>query len=194
MRQWLALLLIWPLTVVAGGAATDWTLERLMQSLSAVRAVDAHFTEQKQLAVLQEPLRMSGVLQYRAPAYVKKHTLEPHEESFEVDEDWLVIENPVEGKRLFSLSGYPQIRAFVESFRATLAGDSQSLKRYYRVQLQGQADAWTLRLEPTDEQMATAISAIVIRGQQARILSIETLEADGDRSLMTIEPTYELSR
>lgn len=186
MRSWLAVVLLG--CSLAAVAASTWTLEQLMQSLATVKVSEAAFTEKKELAILQEPLVMTGILRYRSPSYLKKQTLQPYPESYEADADWLTVETP-EDRRQFHLRGYPLIQAFVDSVRATLAGDLATLERHYQVQLQGQASEWTLRLQPTDKQMAEFINAIVIRGQDNRVLSVETLETSGDRSLMTITPS-----
>ena len=186
--------LLWLLLWISMATAADqtsvspWMLEQLMQTLATVKAEDATFREQKQLAILQQPLVTTGTLQYRAPAYVRKQTLQPHQEIYEIDNDWLTIETPKEGRRQFYLPGYPLLRAFAEAIRATLAGDLTALEQYYQVPLQGQAAAWTVRWPPTNQEMAGHISAIVIQGRQEYVLSFETLETDGDRSLMTVEP------
>ena len=189
MKHLLWLLLCIPVaTAVDQTPVAPWTLEQSMQALAAVKAVDATFREQKQLAILQQPLVTTGTLQYRAPAYVRKQTLQPYQETYEIDDDWLTIETPTAGRRQFYLPGYSVLRAFAEAIRATLAGDLEALERYYQVQLQGQSAAWTLRLQPTNQEMAEHVSAILIRGQDERVLSVETLETGGDRSLMTVEP------
>lgn len=189
MKHLLWLLLCIPVATASGQTpVAPWTLQQLMPALAAVKAVDATFREQKQLAILQQPLVTTGTLQYRAPAYVRKQTLQPHQETYEIDGDWLTIETPTEGRRQLYLPGYPLPRAFAEAIRATLAGDLAALERYYQVQLQGQASAWTLRLQPAGQEMAEHVSAILIRGQDERVLSVETLETGGDRSLMTVEP------
>lgn len=189
MKHWSGLLL-W-LAVLSPAAAeppVDWTLEQLMQSLAAVGTVEAGFRERKELALLQQPLELTGTLRYRAPAYLLKQVLQPYPERYEVDEDWLTVDTPEQGLRHLPLDGYPLLRAFVESVRATLAGDLQTLQRYYRVQFHGQPEGWNLRLEPVTPAMSQFVTAIVIQGQAAQVLSVETLESDGDRSLMTIAP------
>ena len=42
------------------------------------------------------------------------------------------------------LQDYPVLWAFVESIRSTLAGDLQSLNRFYRVELDGSERDWRL--------------------------------------------------
>jgi len=185
----------WLMLCLAGMASkaisSPWGLQQLMESLAAVKSVQATFREEKDLAILQQPLVTTGILRYRAPSYLNKQTLKPQAESYEVDEEWLVIDSPTEGRRNVNLRGYPLIRALVEAIRGTLAGDLRTLERYYQVQLQGQPADWTLRLHPTDKELAKHVNAIMIQGQDNRVLKVETLETDGDRSIMTVEPHNE---
>lgn len=182
--RWPFLLVLWPLAVWAG----DDALSEVMRMLAATPSVEAAFREEKTLALLQEPLITHGVLYYRAPAYLRKRTLEPQPEEFQADGDWLTVEMPGQGRRDFHLKGYPQLRPFVEAIRATQAGDRATLERYYQLEFQGTPEHWLLRLTPRDPQAAELITAIIIQGQGAWIASVETLEPDGDRSLMTVTP------
>jgi hypothetical protein len=162
-----------------------------MASLSTVDRVDARFEEQKTLAILEETLISKGILRYRSPGYLNKQTLVPHQESFQVDDDWVIIDTPEEGRRHLSLKGYPALRALVESMRATLAGDLNNLKRYYQPRLQGKPTDWTLRLEPLDKKIADHVTAILIQGHSNQIVSVETREVGGDRTVMRIAPIHE---
>lgn len=183
----LSLILHTTMTAAAQTSVTPWTLEQLMHSLASVKTSDATFVERKELAILKEPLVMTGTLRFRAPSYLKKQVLQPHEESYEADDDWLIVEAPSEGRRQFQLSGYPLIQAFVASVRATLAGDLRTLENFYKVDFQSQNAEWTLRLQPLDQDMAQYVTAILINGKDNRLLGIETREANGDRSLMSIK-------
>jgi len=190
MKQAFQLGLIFSLFVTVASATDGWDLQQLMNTLAQVKTINARFQERKQLAVLADPLLLTGTLRYTAPYYLQKHTLTPHNERYTVDQDWLTIETG-EGRRNLYLPGHAKVDALVEAIRATLAGDLATLQRYYHLQLTGQPTAWTLRLEPLAEQMAEYVSAIVFRGQSNQVLSVETLETGGDRSVMTIEPVHE---
>ena len=184
MRRWIGLLLAcWPLA----GAADD-ALAQVMRMLAAVPAVEGTFREEKNLAALQEPLVATGRLYYRAPAFLRKRTLSPQPEDYEADGDWLTVETPAAGRRQFDLNGYPQLRPFVEAIRATQAGDRSALERYYRLEFQGTSADWSLRLTPREPEAVRYVTAIVLRGRNGLIFSVETLEPDGDRGLMTITP------
>lgn len=182
-KYWLGLVLALPLS-----ASAELSLERLMRDLAAVEAVDAHFSEVKELAILDEPMRLTGILRYRAPDYMKKQVLLPFREVMEVQGQRVLLENPDERMEL-DLDDHPPLRAFVESLRSTLAGHLDALRRYYRVDLRGERDAWEMRLQPRERLLKEAIEAIIIRGSGSEVVGVETLEKGGDRSVMTIVPS-----
>ena len=167
-----------------------WTTEQLMTTLSGVSGGTTRFVEKKYLGMLNEPLVLKGTLTYTAPSRLEKHVLSPYDERYTVDDINLQIDNP--GKnihRSFALQSYPAIWAFVESFRATLAGDIKTLQRFYTVSLNGDQKKWELTLLPLEPSMLKAITAIRIKGHGEHITSIEIQENNGDRSLMSLEDT-----
>jgi hypothetical protein len=89
----------------------DDALDQVMRALAAVPAVEGTFREEKTLAILQEPLVATGLLYYRAPAFLRKRTLSPQPEDYEADGDWLTVETPAAGRRQFDLNGYPATAA-----------------------------------------------------------------------------------
>lgn len=163
----------------------SWDLQQLMRRLSAVQNTTAHFVEHKYLHILKKPLVASGTLVYLAPGHLQKDTLEPRPEHLVVDSETLSIER--DGKtQTLPLADYPQIGAFIEGIRATLAGDLAALDRVYTVRLDGSSEAWQLLLQPRDAKMQELVHAIRISGSNARVERIDTQEGDGDRSEMTI--------
>jgi len=54
--------------------------------------------------------------------------------------------------------------------------------------LSGTSDKWVLTLLPSDQKIAAIVQRITVSGQKNQVRSIEYLQADGDRSVMTIEP------
>jgi outer membrane lipoprotein carrier protein LolA len=168
-------------------AEAGWGLEQLMRSLSAVKSSKARFVERRDLVALTAPLRSSGTLLYVAPGRVEKHTLKPAPESVIIEGDRLTVEK-VEGgpKRVFNLPDYPVFWAFVESIRSTLAGDLETLSRFYRVDLSGRESQWRLVLVPVEPKMREVVSEIRIEGRRDSIGSISVFESGGDRSTMTI--------
>jgi hypothetical protein len=168
--------------------AERWDINALMGALSRIESGEKRYTEVKTMALLKEPMRLSGTLTYRAPSFLEKRVLSPFEERYTVDGDSLTIENPTKGiKQTLSLASQPAIWAFVESIRAPLAGDLETLNRFYKVSFGGSERNWLLALVPTEPDMARLVRFIRIRGSGDRIDRIEIEETGGDVSVMTIE-------
>ncbi|MBA2490642.1 MAG: outer membrane lipoprotein carrier protein LolA [Gammaproteobacteria bacterium] len=185
----LSLSLLAPIVLAGAADGEKFSLETLMRALADVRGINAAFRESREVEILNEPVILTGILRYRAPDYVKKQVLLPRRESIEINAEELYIDTPETGQRRLRLDDYPAIAVFVESFRATLAGDLDGLRRYYRTTLEGTFDNWGLRLRPIDEAMAEQVKAVAISGRQARVLNITTIETGGARSVMTITPS-----
>jgi hypothetical protein len=171
-------------------ATADLSLDELMTGFSRVNSAQARFEEHKTLALLTAPLVLDGTLYYRAPDYLKKEVLHPARSSFEISGDRIYIETQQE-QRMLPLDSHPLIRAFAESYRATLAGDRATLEQHFETELSGNMEFWTLRLLPRGEPVQERIDSIVLTGRGNRIRTIATLETSGDTTLMTIVPDGE---
>lgn len=166
--------------------AANWDIDQLMRSLAKTRSGHASFVEEKSIAMLEAPLVSSGELSYRAPDHLERHTFKPKAEAMTVDGNTLLIVRGSQKYRL-QLQDYPQLAAFIDSIRGTLAGDRQALERNYRLSLEGSADSWVLKLLPVDEKMRSVVWRIRIAGVRDDVRSITINQADGDSSLMRIE-------
>lgn len=166
--------------------AADWDIDQLMRDLAQTRTGHARFVEKKSIAMLDKPVESSGELFYTAPDHLEKRTFKPKAESMTVDAGTLIVERGRQKHRL-QLQDYPELAAFIDSIRGTLAGDRQALERNYRLSLEGTAERWTLQLLPTDEKMQAVVKRIRIAGVRDAVRSIEITQADGDSSLMLIE-------
>jgi hypothetical protein len=174
-------------TSADAGPAADWDVKQLMQSLRQVKAARGRFVERKYLSMLNAPLEFSGTLSYTAPGRLEKNTLLPKPESLVLEQDRLTIESKARNqRRTLTLQDNPVIWAFVESIRSTLAGDLETLSRFYRVTLEGNPARWRLLLVPNEPQMQGVVSEIRMSGSKSWINTIEIIEAAGDRSVMTI--------
>lgn len=170
-------------------SAQDFALADLMALMAEVPSTTSRFTEKKHLAILKEPLMLTGTLTYKRPDFVEKHVTSPYQERFTVSGDSVSFENKTKNqKRNFSLASNPVIRAFVDSIRATLAGDGKALQRFYRADLKGTPKAWVLNLEPLDAQMAEQVSTIRLSGASNAVTEVTVFEPGGDKSVMSIAP------
>ena len=189
MRRGLSLVLA--LAVLAPGAfaapaATDWTLQRLLEGFAQTREARASFVERKRIAVLDRPLLSSGELRFQAPDRLEKRTLRPKPERLRVEGERLSLERGERSLEL-DLRSYPEVAAFVESIRGTLAGDRGTLERYYELRLEGARASWALTLTPRSSAMAALVARVRIAGRDAEISVIEIEQANGDSTLMSVE-------
>jgi len=166
--------------------AAEWDIDRLMRGLAQIHSDHASFVEKKFIAMLDKPVESYGELFYTAPDHLEKRTIRPKPESMTVDAGILVIERGRQKHRL-QLQDYPELAAFIDSIRGTLAGDRKALERNYRLSLDGTVEHWTLQLLPVDEKMQAVVKRIRIAGVRDAVRSIEITQADGDSSLMLIE-------
>jgi outer membrane lipoprotein-sorting protein len=175
------------LAALSPAAFAAWDMQQLMDSLAQNKSGNATFVEKKYIALLDKPIESSGELLYTAPDGLEKRTLKPKPETMMVNGGDLVIERGRQKHRL-QLQAHPELAAFIDSIRGTLAGDRKALERSYRLSLEGSAERWILQLRPLDEKMQAVIQRITIAGMREQVRSIEIIQADGDRSLMNIEP------
>jgi Outer membrane lipoprotein carrier protein LolA-like len=166
--------------------AAEWDIDQLMRGLAQIHSDHASFVEKKFIAMLDKPVESSGELFYTAPDHLEKRTIKPKPESMILDHGTLVIER---GRQKHGLQSqdYPELAAFIDSIRGTLAGDRKALERNYRLSLDGTIEHWTLQLLPVDEKMQAVVKRIRIAGVRDAVRSIEITQADGDSSLMLIE-------
>ena len=182
IRSLAVALVLWPAT----GNAAEWDIDQLMSGLAQTRSGRASFVEKKSIALLDKPVESSGELFYRAPDYLEKRTIKPKPESMIVDGGTLIIERGRQ-KHSLQLADYPELAAFIDSIRGTLAGDRKALERTFQLTLEGSAEYWLLQLRPLDEKTLAAVKRIRIAGSRDAVRRIEVLQADGDSSLMVIE-------
>ena len=187
-RALLLAAMVVPVLVLPARAA-DFELPALMELLAAVPSSRDSFSETKHSAVLSAPLLLKGTLAYTRPDRLEKSVLAPYEERTVVAGNSVTVENrTLQQSRTFSLSSSSPVSAFVESMRATLAGDRAALERHYRVQLGGKAESWSMTLVPREKKLASLVKRIQIGGARERLRRIEVEEASGDRSVMLIGP------
>src|SRR5258708_23290854 len=113
----------------AGAGAGD--LDQVMGLLAMRQHGRVEFIEQHFLAVLKRPIESSGELRYDAPDRLEKRTLKPRAETLVLTGGVLTVER-AHGRRVMDLHAYPQVLPFVESLRATLAGQRRAPRRGVR--------------------------------------------------------------
>jgi hypothetical protein len=175
------------LLALALPASAAFDVGQLMTDLAKNKGGKAKFTEKKYISLLDKPVVSSGEMSYTAPDRLEKRTLVPKVETLLLDKDMLSIEREKQ-KLSINLANQPEALAFVDSIRGTLSGNRAALEKNYALHLSGNADKWVLTLLPSDQKIAALVLRITVSGSRSFIRSIEYLQADGDRSVLDMEP------
>ena len=187
-RAAMMLLALFGIVALNPSAADTRDLNDVMQLLSMRRHGHVEFIEQQFIALLKHPVESSGELRYDAPGHLEKRTLKPRAETLLLEGGVLTVER-AHGKRVVDLRSFPQLLPFVESIRATLAGDLGTLERLFQVDFAGNLARWTLTLVPLDAKAKQSVAQVRIDGVRDELLKVEIRQPDGDRSLMTLRPS-----
>jgi hypothetical protein len=162
-------------------------LNEVMRLLAMRQHGRVEFVEQHFLSVLKRPVESSGELRYDAPDRLEKRTLQPRAETLVLAGGVLTVERG-HSRRVLDLHAYPQVQPFVESIRATLAGDRKALERLFDVDFAGSVNRWALFLTPLPPSVKESVSEVRIDGARDQLLRVEIRQPDGDRSLLTLRP------
>ena len=165
--------------------AAGGDLDALMTLLAKRQHGQVQFVEQQFLAVLDHPLESSGEMRYDAPDRLEKRTLAPRAETLVLAGGVLTVDRG-KSHRVVDLHAYPQAQPFIESVRATLAGDRGALEKLFTLEFDGSLARWTLTLVPKDAKVKRSVAQVRIDGAQDQLLKVEIRQSDGDRSLMTL--------
>jgi hypothetical protein len=174
-------------SAVALAGGDSGSLDEVLALLAAHRHGHVSFTEVHTLALLDRPLESSGELLYEAPDHLEKRTLKPKPETLVLERGVLTARR---GHRtwVISLRDFPQVVPYIESIRATLAGDRAALERFFTPTFGGTVASWSLALVPTDPTVARTVKEIRIEGERDVIHTVKITQTDGDTSVLTIGP------
>jgi len=187
-RAALALLL----AAVAGVAApapaqAAFDLGQLMQTLAQVKAGEATFTETRTVAMLERTLESSGRLSFAAPDTFVRETLRPRREKVAVVGNTVTMSIGTRS-RTVPLDSVPEAAVIMEAIRGTLTGNRDAIERNFAPAVSGTPQRWLLELKPLEPRLRELVIAVRVTGEKALVREVTVAMADGDRSVMTIDP------
>ena len=168
-------------------AQAQFDLTQLMQTLAQVKAGEATFTETRTVAMLERTLQSSGRLSFEAPDSFVRETLKPRREKI------AVVGNSVtmslgSRTRTVPLDSVPEAAVIMEAIRGTLTGNRDAIERNFTPSVTGTPQRWTLELKPREPRLRELVIALRLVGERALVREVTVAMADGDKSVMTIEP------
>jgi len=170
-----------------GRAAQAFDLEALTALLGRIKAGEATFVEMRRIEMLDRTLASSGRLSFKAPDVFVRETLKPRHEKLAVEGNTLTM-SLGERSRTMQLDASPEAAVIVEAIRGTLTGNRAALERLFETSVSGDARQWALELVPRDLRLRGQVASVRISGHESIAREVRILLADGDQSVMTIEP------
>jgi hypothetical protein len=138
--------------------------------------------------MLTTPSHKEGTLVFQPPDRLEKHVQLPTEESFIVNGDNLLYENPSREISLtFSLQEFPALATLIDGLRALFNGDSEQLRQVFFVSMSHTPDSWELNLLPKTPNEEEGVVCIRLVGEHAFLRTIEIHETNGDRSTLALD-------
>jgi outer membrane lipoprotein-sorting protein len=175
------------LAVTAGVQAAGFDLQALMQQLAQTRSGQATFVEDRHVQELDQTMRSSGRLSFTAPDTFVRETLRPRQDRMAVVGNQLTLSRGNRSQTVL-LDSVPEAAVIVEAIRGTLTGNRETLERYFDTTVQGSAEQWQLDLVPRDARLRGQVTHLRLSGRQAQVREVRMSLADGDSSVMRIEP------
>ena len=190
-RAALALLTSVALPALPARAQATFDIVELMRTLAQVKAGEATFTETRSVAMLERSLQSSGRLRFEAPDTFVRETLKPRREKIAVVGNQVTMSlgsGAGARSRTVPLDSVPEAAVIMEAIRGTLTGNRDAIERHFTPTVTGTPQRWTLELKPREPRLRELVISVRLAGEKAVVREVSVAMADGDRSVMTIEP------
>ncbi len=203
--MWITLLLIGTSVAVAADSTplcTQWD-ERFQPLLSqdtipatVARLLASHtnhgfaadFDEEKQIALLRQPLRASGSLIFIPQQGLYRQLKKPFAQELLITPTALYQRNASGTTDSLPLAKVPVAQSFVDAFLAVFSGSWDTLQTHFQVFFApaaqsadpSQPSLWRLGLKPLDTTMAQVIACLVLSGEHQHLTTLQIQETNGD--------------
>ena len=148
------------------------------------------FAEVRFSSLLQEPLVVSGTLEYEGAGALRRHVERPYRESTAISGETVRVERDGE-TRTFALRRAPELRGFLTGMLGLLTGDSSLIDKHFSVMASGDDERWRLDLEPIDNRLRQRLSTIVVEGRADEPRCFVIVDTEGGTSVMMLGPLAE---
>jgi outer membrane lipoprotein-sorting protein len=173
------------------GDAPVADLEALTHLFATSGGVRAEFQESRHLAILEAPLETEGVLYFAPPDRLARYTTRPGRTSIVVIGSGVTLRDETGVQRL-DLESSEVARSLIDNLAILLRGDLDAMRERYEIRFRANAEpddasrdtsVWTLDLVPRSRVVRSLIERIRVEGRGGKLSAMETLEANGDRTV-----------
>jgi hypothetical protein len=158
-----------------------WALE--LQEVLRATAVEpparVRFREERHNPLLENPLILTGYLEYLGPARMRKVIETPFKEAFLIDAAHIEVEREGEVQRI-PLRQARSLQSMLAGIEAVLAGNESRIEKDFRYELGGEKEAWSMRLEPLSRRVARNLGSILVHGDASNVQNIRINLSNGE--------------
>ena len=123
------------------------------------------FIEVRLSPLLNEPLVVSGTLEYADAETLQRRVETPYRETTTLRGTTARIERDGEAPRTFALRRAPELKGLLAGMIGLLRGDAAALTSDFTITADGDDDQWRLDLEPSNARLSERLAEIVVHGR-----------------------------
>lgn len=161
----------------------------LFAAFAKMPGLEARYTEDKHLQLLEVPLQSKGRLYFLPPGYLLRMVEAPEKSTLLITPKELRMQNR-DGTEVVDLGQSERLRTFVTSLVRVFGGDREELERQYKVEFVASKDdatTWRLELLPRGKPLDQMLKGLVLAGNGFAVTTITVFEPNGDRTETRIE-------
>lgn len=179
MRRLLLLALLTPFPALTA----DADLGDLLKSLARPAPATIAFSEARFSRLLTRALTVSGEMSVPEAGTLVRSIDSPYQETMTITSTQVRIEREGEKVRVLPLQRSPEMRGLLRAFGALLAGDRETMEKYFAVELTHDGASWSLALRPLEQRVAQKLGALVMSGRDAEPRCLLMTPPDGSADI-----------
>ena len=134
------------------------------------------FVELRKNALLEQPMVLSGEIDFSVPGSLSKHITSPFEERVTISSAAVEIERNGETRRL-PLKRKKGLVEFYTGLNALLNRDVVTLMALFDVESLSTGDTWSIVLIPTNTSLEKSLERMIITGKKTRVTVVRTVQS-----------------
>ncbi|KMJ44538.1 membrane protein [Xenorhabdus khoisanae] len=168
--------------LIINNVAHAVTLEELQQRFTHQPVVRAHFTQERQIQGMPQPLRSNGDMLVSQHQGLWWHQKKPFPLTLVLDDSHMVQIMSGQAPQVITADSNPQLFQFNHLMRALFQADRAVLEENFKIEFSdlGQ-EKWRLVLTPKTSPLDKLFTAITLNGQ-ANLDAILLTDRQGDRT------------
>ncbi len=179
-----SLLLSAAMALTAPGA---WALDlhAVLENTAVSPPARVSYREERHNRLLENPIVLTGYLEYLEAGVLRKVVETPFEEAFLIESDYVVIERGGETRKL-PLRKSKSLTTILGAIEAIISGDKDKLEVVFNYELSGTYESWSILLTPKSRRINKHLTSLQVTGDDQSATSIRINLNDGEWQLMEI--------